>query len=91
MIKYPGLPAVAGTILFLLACFLPHPRVIAGPLEEQLVEAASMGKIEKARQLIEAGADVDAKDQFGFTPLSIFRKNNHAAIAAYLKAKGAEL
>jgi len=37
--------------------------------------------------LVDNGADISATDRFGFTPLSMAKKNNHADIVKYLKKR----
>ena len=53
------------------------------------MEACIFGHSEIVEQLVDGGADVTAKNQFGFTPLAIAKKNKHADIVQYLKENGA--
>jgi ankyrin repeat protein len=53
------------------------------------MQACIFGHREVIELLVDNGADISAKDRFGFTPLSIAKKNNHTDIVKYLKEKGA--
>jgi ankyrin repeat protein len=53
------------------------------------MEACIFGHREVVELLVDKGADISAKDRFGFTPLSIAKKNKHKDIVNYLKEKGA--
>ena len=53
------------------------------------MEASVFGHGKVIGLLVEKGADIFAKDQFGFTPLVIPKKNHHTDIVKYLKEKGA--
>jgi len=53
------------------------------------MEACIFGHRKVIELLVDNGADVSAKDRFGFTPLSIAKKNNYTDIVQYLKGKGA--
>ena len=55
----------------------------------QLREAARNGDDEAVRALLAAGADVDAKDNDGNTPLFLAVEQDHAIVADMLRAHGA--
>ena len=58
---------------------------------KQLLEAAKIGDIERTKNLIKHGADVDAKDNIGWTALHwVASKGNLEIVAALVKA-GAEV
>ena len=54
-------------------------------------EAARTGNIEAVKQHIAAGADVNAKNDWGWTPLTYAAINDHEEIAELLIAKGADV
>ena len=62
----------------------PH----AGPA---LVDAARVGNLEAAKQHLVAGADVDFRNQQGFTPLHVAAQKGHNKVAELLIAKGANV
>jgi hypothetical protein len=61
----PKIDIICLFLLTLYAAGLAH----AGPLEQKLIDAAFMGKVEIARSLIDQGADVNARDESGNTIL----------------------
>jgi len=54
-------------------------------------EAAFDGNIEAVKQHLAAGADVNAKNDGGYTPLHYAAFNGHKEIAELLIAKGADV
>ena len=60
----------------------------AGPA---LVDAARAGNLEAAKQYLVAGADVDFRNQQGFTPLHVAAQKGHNKVAELLIAKGANV
>ncbi len=54
-------------------------------LSEALYEASDGGYTEIVKELIKAGADVNYKDEYGYTPLSVAKKNGHNETALLLK------
>ena len=68
----------------LLAPSLPQHRLT-------LHTCAEKGHLDVARDLIEAGADVNAKDNDGFTPLSICAEKGHLEVSRALIEKGADV
>ena len=57
----------------------------------ELYDAAKSGDIVKARQLLQQGADVNAKDQFLRTPLHVAASEGNAEVAKLLIEKGADV
>jgi ankyrin repeat protein len=54
-----------------------------------LLFAAREGRLEAARRLVDAGADVNAPDANGIGPLLMAISNRHSAVAALLLTRGA--
>jgi len=61
-----------------------------GPPKD-ICEAAKQGDIRAVRLFIAAGADVNAKDSYGYTPLHRAAYNRQKEIAELLIAKGADV
>ena len=53
-------------------------------------EAADEGNIEEVKQHLDSGIDVNAKNQFGATPLHFAAKQGHKNLAALLITEGAD-
>jgi len=53
--------------------------------------AACVGNLARVRSLVEQGADPNAKDEFGWTPLYWAASTGHEEVAAYLIGKGASV
>lgn len=60
-------------------------------LNDDLLEAAALGKWRKVEELLEAGADVDARDNGGYTPVMKAVLNSHKKTIDILCDKGADL
>jgi cytohesin len=60
---------------------------LAGPIHD----AARDGDLAGVQELLDAGADVNAKDNDGWTPLHIAASKNHREIVELLIAKGADV
>ncbi len=61
------------------------------PPTQSIHEAAFMGNEKAVKQHINAGSDLNEKDQFGSTPLNIAITFNKTAIAKVLIAAGADI
>jgi ankyrin repeat protein len=59
-------------------------------INEELLEAAKIGDKQKVEQLLEEGADVDAKDEDGKTALMFAAFMGHEEIVELLKSYGAK-
>ena len=73
----------------MIQCLSPMNSTLKLDVFKIKMEACIFGHRKVIELLVENGADVSVKDRFGFTPLSIAKKNNHADIVQYLKGKGA--
>lgn len=80
----------AGLFMFLsvFALFLLFPVNAFG---DDLYTAIMAGDLIKVTELVSNGADVNAKDHLGFTPLLWASTNKHKEIVGFLISKGAEL
>ena len=68
----------------------PEPPKGKAP-DISIYEAAEKGNIEAVKQHLDAGADVNATDGDGWTPLHKAAPNGHKEIAELLIAKGADV
>lgn len=57
----------------------------------ELIEAVQDGNIERVRELIASGADVDQQDEQGWTPLNFAAGKGNTAVAKLLIEKGADV
>ena len=58
---------------------------------EELIDAARYGDLETVKLLIENGADINAKDEDGYTVLMHASFNGYLEIVKYLIEKGANV
>ena len=66
--------------------------LLAGCIEPQNIwSAADEGNIEEVKQHLDSGIDVNAKNQFGGTPLHFAAKQGHKNLAALLISEGADI
>ena len=68
----------------------PEPTTAKAP-DIDIHEAVETGNIEAVKQAIAGGADVNAKDGDGGTPLHMAAANGHKEIAELLIVKGADV
>ncbi len=66
---------------------LPSPQ----RLQELLFDAARMGRVDVIPALLQAGADIEARNEQGHTPLILASYNGHAEATALLLAHGAQV
>ena len=81
-------------ILIVLVLGTVSPAVsalAAGDKNDELLEAIMDGDIERAKSLIDAGADVNARDIDGWTPLMYAALNGHTEIVELLIESGADV
>jgi len=62
----------------------------SGSNDRELFKACRDGNVEEARALLAAGANVNAADNDGFTPLTIASQQGHDDIVQLLRAAGAK-
>ena len=62
-----------------------------GPPDISIYRAAGLGNIEAVKQHLAAGTDVDAKDNYDYTPLHRAALNGHEEIVELLVAEGADV
>jgi ankyrin repeat protein len=60
-------------------------------VNKSLLEAAERGSVEDVEDLLEKGADVNAKDEFERTPLMLSALEGHAEVATLLVEAGADV
>ena len=68
----------------------PEPPTVKAP-DISIHDAAHKGNIEAVKQHLDAGTDVNAKDEDGCTPLYAVAGGGHKEIAELLIAKGADV
>ena len=68
----------------------PEPPTVKAP-DISIHDAAHKGNIEAVKQHLDAGTDVNAKDEDGYTPLYAVAGGGHKEIAELLIAKGADV
>ncbi|MGI9500629.1 MAG: ankyrin repeat domain-containing protein [Geminicoccaceae bacterium] len=56
-----------------------------------LFDAAERGCLDLARQFVDAGASIDARDRFGNTALNIASRMGHRDVMVYLLSEGSDL
>jgi len=59
-------------------------------LDRKLLDAAKSGKAGDAESLLQKGADVNARDDFGWTPLILASKEGHTKVVELLLKKGVD-
>jgi ankyrin repeat protein len=79
---------VATALLIVLPIFCSAS--FAKDQSRALIEAAKQGDLKQVQNLLNKGADVNAKDENGWTALKITHTSCHKEIAELLKAHGAK-
>ena len=89
-LKRAGEPHIALACLTVISVWLLAS--CGGDPNARLIKAATAGNTTKAKELIESGADVNARDKEGRqTPIMFAASGNHAELARLLIEKGAEV
>lgn len=92
--KNQRIPVIINLGLALIVVLVLLPRVTrAGDeaaLNEQLMEAASNGDLVRLKALLSKGADVNARDQIGSTPLIVASFRGKTDVVKLLLEKGAD-
>jgi len=78
-------------LFFLLLIVCINTQLFSVPLEKQLFKAIKKGNLVEVKQLINAGAEVNALNRKGFSPLHIAVASNHVPIMETLVEHGADL
>ena len=73
-------------LIFAVMTFLPAVAT-AAPLHD----ASSEGNIPEVKRLLKAGADVNAKDEYGYMPLLFAISNGHVEVVKVLLSAGADV
>ena len=66
------------------------PLLTFADINEDLLIAAQFGTVDEVQTLLNAGADVNAKNRFGDTALKNAKENGHIEIVDLLLQAGAE-
>jgi ankyrin repeat protein len=69
----------------------PQKVVTVQPPDISIWDAAEKGNIEAVKQNLTEGVDVNAKEQFGMTPLHYAARSGHKEIVELLIAEGADV
>jgi ankyrin repeat protein len=69
-----------------------NPTSITNPTPEALFDAVQKGDLQKVKELINAGIDVNTKNDLGDAPLRVAQKNNvNIGILTYLGSQGGKI
>jgi ankyrin repeat protein len=68
-----------------------NPKIRKSVLTMKLVNACKKGNIGKVKELLYKGADINAEDDFGATPLGCAVINHHVGLVDYLIDNGADV
>ncbi|TNK94291.1 hypothetical protein OUY_02205 [Wolbachia endosymbiont of Leptopilina clavipes] len=78
-----------------LACKRNHMKMVdflaQAKLDQDLITAAAEGSLQTVKNLIERGADIEAKDEKGWTPLHYAARYNHLELCEFLLGQHANI
>ena len=80
----------AAVLVLILLPSLAIARATA-TLDQQLLEAAEHGNLKLVKTLLEKGADVNSKHEYGWTTVMLAVLKGHAAVVTLLVDKGADV
>ena len=83
-------PIAVALLVLALTSFAPCSPASGGE-DSELHGAARAGDVEKVKELLRAGADVDGEGWFGETPLHLAAFEGHRELTALLIEKGADV
>ena len=82
---------VISVIFSLLFLFMLLPFSSYAGINDELIDAARKGDINRIKKLLDKGADVNAKDKDGETALMAAALRGHTEIVQFLLNKGADV
>jgi len=59
--------------------------------KKDLNQASVDGELDRVKELVSGGADVNSKNRMGMTPLVVAAMNNRTAVCEFLASNGADL
>jgi hypothetical protein len=62
-----------------------------GPLNIALIDSAKRGDVQEAKSLLDQGAEVNAQNEYGYTPLFLAAREGKALMATTLLNRGADV
>lgn len=80
-----------GLFGMLVGCSQPGPNALTKNGDTKLIDAISGGETAKAKKLVEQGADVNEKNDQGYTALMAAAVTGNTEIANILLSKGANV
>jgi uncharacterized protein len=87
--RIPGFSTWCLLSMITLALIVPAVAAGAATLEEQPVGAAKSGNVALTKELLDKGADLNARDSSGKTALKKAEEKKRTEVAQYLKSIGA--
>jgi len=78
-------------LLLVVRADLPPAATEARPIDQDLIEAAETGPVQRVRKLLDQGAKLEARNGKGWTPLMAATHGNQVEAAALLIAAGADV
>ncbi len=78
-------------VFALASCFVVGSAVLAGEAEDKLRDAVRKGDTSAVRIMLDSGADVNAKDNYGRTALAVAVSSGKTDVVKLLIEKGADV